>query len=374
MTKINRPITAEIEAVSKLHYYGDCIAHGWSKHIGKWHAVKKRGSDETRRVWRSRPFAQRLLARVLWMYQPTPITNESTGEVVGYRRKFHGDYWRISFGELADEFGCSTRTLYDELDLLRELGLVRTLAVRQVAKGEGAKRSPLYVIPIASAIAKITPRPERVAAEDSSKAGEETSPVASEETSVEPVKKLQPTSYPSLTPESSSPEVGEGTPDFDADAAARAAGIDKQPPPPRKSKKVEPPKAPTITTEQLQHFAVSAHREIVGVLLDAFCVQQIISRVTDETSWRECLTDWRLHTNWRTDNIAGQLDRYARWAEIKAQSASAPPLKRPEPINGAPAGTLTGAAKIAQETYERQMGGIQSAVEAAMAGGWYGNA
>ncbi len=72
--------------------------------------------------------------------------------------------------------------------------------------------------------------------------------------------------------------------------------------------------------------------------------------------------------------IAGQLDRYARWAEIKAQSASAPPLKRPEPINGAPAGTLTGAAKIAQETYERQMGGIQSAVEAAMAGGWYGNA
>lgn len=173
-----------------------------------------------------------------------------------------------------------------------------------------------------------------------------------------------------------SKEVGEGAPKpaIDHDAAARAAGIDKQPPPPRKSKKVEPPKAPTITTEQLQHFAVSAHREIVGVLLDAFCVQQIISRVTDETSWRECLTDWRLHTNWRTDNIAGQLDRYARWAEIKAQSASAPPLKRPEPINGAPAGTLTGAAKIAQETYERQMGGIQSAVEAAMAGGWYGNA
>lgn len=160
---------------------------------------------------------------------------------------------------------------------------------------------------------------------------------------------------------------------IDHDAAARAAGIHSQKAP-RKSKTAQPAAQATITPAQLSHFAVSAHREIMGVLLDAFCMEQIISKVTDESAWRECLTDWRLHPAWKRDNIAGQLDRYARWAEIKAQSASAPPLKRPEPINGAPAGTLTGAAKIAQETYERQMGGIQSAVEAAMAGGWYGNA
>ena len=197
-----------------------------------------------------------------------------------------------------------------------------------------------------------------------------------------PVKDVHPTGEgrspnPSLNHQKitiSEPSVGEGARKFDADAAARAAGIDKQPHPPRKSKKVEPPKAPTITAEQLQHFAVSAHREIVGVLLDAFCIEQIIARVTDEVDWRECLTDWRLHTNWRTDNIAGQLDRYARWGEIKAQAANAPSLKRSEPINGARAGTLTGAAKIAQETFERQMDGIQCAVEAAMAGGWHGNA
>lgn len=357
-----RDVTAEVKAVSELRYYGDCIAHGWSKHIGKWHAAKKRGSDETRKVWRSRPFAQRLLARVLWMYQPTPITNESTGEVVGYRRKFHGDYWRIAFKELAEEFGCSTRTLYDELELLRKLGLVRTLAVRQAAKADGVKRSPLYVIPITQAIAKITPRPRvEKAGEETSRASEETSVAAGEVSSVEPVKKLQPTSYPSSTPNPESPVVGERARDFDAQA--RAAGIDKQPPPPRKSKKAEPPKAPTITPEQLSHFAVSAHREIVGVLLDAFVVQQIIAKVTDETAWRECLTDWRLHTNWRTDNIAGQLDRYARWGEIKAQAANAPPLKRPEPINGAPAGALTGAAKIAQETFERQQRGMARALE-----------
>lgn len=161
---------------------------------------------------------------------------------------------------------------------------------------------------------------------------------------------------------------------FDADAAARAAGIHNQPPP-RKSRKVQPPAQPTITHEQLSHFAVSAHREIMGVLLDAFCMAQIIAKVSDEARWREVLTDWRLHPKWQRDNIAGQLDRYARWGEIKVQAANAPPLKRPEPVNGAASGApLTGAAKVAQETYERQMSGIQSAVEAAMAGGWNGNA
>lgn len=149
---------------------------------------------------------------------------------------------------------------------------------------------------------------------------------------------------------------------IDHDAAARAAGIHNQKPA-RKRKIAEAPAQATITPEQLSHFAVSAHREIMGVLLDAFVVQQIIAKVTDETAWRECLTDWRLHTNWRTDNIAGQLDRYARWGEIKAQAANAPPLKRPEPINGAPAGALTGAAKIAQETFERQQRGMARALE-----------
>lgn len=163
---------------------------------------------------------------------------------------------------------------------------------------------------------------------------------------------------------------------IDHDAAARAAGIHNQKPP-RKSRKVEPPAQATITHEQLSHFAVSAHREIISVLLDAFVVQQIIAHVTDETAWRECLTDWRLHPGWKRDNIAGQLDRYARWAEIKAQGV--PALRHSQPVNGAGNGattgnTLTGAARIAHETYERQMSGIQSAVEAAMAGGWNGNA
>ena len=69
------------------------------------------------------------------------------------------------------------------------------------------------------------------------------------------------------------------------------------------------------------HFAVAAHREIISVALDAFACEQIMTRVTDEACWRAALTDYRLHTHWSLTNLSAQLDRYARWDEIKAQAA-----------------------------------------------------
>lgn len=161
----------------------------------------------------------------------------------------------------------------------------------------------------------------------------------------------------------------QGAPFVDHDAAARAAGIHNQKAP-RRSRKVKPPAKATITQTQLSHFAVSVHREIMGVLLDAFCVEQIISRVTDESAWRECLTDWRLHPTWKHDNIAGQLDRYARWDEIKAQAQNTPPLKHPSPV----ATNATGAARIAEETFARQQRGYARALEYLKVEGAHGNA
>jgi hypothetical protein len=73
-----------------------------------------------------------------------------------------------------------------------------------------------------------------------------------------------------------------------------------------------------ITAEMLSHFAVAAHREIMGVLLDSFCMEQIMQAVTDGSRWREVLTDWRLHPRWHRDNISGQLDKYKTWGTTPA--------------------------------------------------------
>jgi hypothetical protein len=158
-------------------------------------------------------------------------------------------------------------------------------------------------------------------------------------------------------------EDAEGAPNagnngkLDLDALAREKGIHNQRAP-RKRKSAAPPAQTAITQEMLSHFAVSAHREIISVLLDAFCAEQIIGRVTDEARWREVLTDWRLHPAWKRDNIAGQLDRYDNWPAIKAQAQGAPPLKHPQPQVA-----LTGAAKVAQETFDRQQRGMARALE-----------
>jgi len=130
----------------------------------------------------------------------------------------------------------------------------------------------------------------------------------------------------------------------------------------RRRKSAPPSEPHPITDAMLNHFAVKAHREIMGVLLDAFCMEQIIAKATDETTWREFLTDWRLHPNWNRDNIAAQLDRYSRWSEIKTKTA--PPSKSTPPAaNNDAGGALSGAAKIAKETFDRQQSGYAQALE-----------
>ncbi len=93
----------------------------------------------------------------------------------------------------------------------------------------------------------------------------------------------------------------------------------------RKSKKPPAPEPDPITAELLSHFAVNAHREIMGVLLDAFAMRQIIAAVpapADEPKWRAFLTDWRLHLKWQRDNIAAQLDRWRQWDAIQAKGGA----------------------------------------------------
>jgi hypothetical protein len=165
------------------------------------------------------------------------------------------------------------------------------------------------------------------------------------------------------TTETTTGEEGAGAPPPDFDALTRAAGIHNQKPP-RKRKSVQAPAQASITPDMLSHFAVSAHREIMGVLLDAFCMTQIIGKVSDEARWREVLTDWRLHPTWKRDNIAGQLDRYLNF---DAAPKGAPALRE------AASSQLTGAARIAQETFDRQQRGMAMAREYMEQGGGHGD-
>ena len=307
-----REVTPEVRAMGELHYYGDCIAHSWSKHVGTWHDMKRKNTDEIKRVWRSRSFAQRLLARVVLMYKPVPVQREGTGEFIGWRRRFKGRYWRIDFAELAREFGCSARTLYDELALLRALGLVTTHPVYVARKEDGTKRSPLYVVPVVARIIRITEAPRVIANEETSPvAGEETSLAATEETSVEPVKKLQPSYIPSFSPETFSPEEGE--------RATRAApapdsipvpdALKNQPAPPRK----RAPKFSPANITASDDPRIATYLELLRGEITPSNAALICQRVNHEhiSEWREVCIRWAANA-WNPINFSGMFDAHDR--------------------------------------------------------------
>lgn len=153
--KTDRPITAEVAKFMHFHRDGDIIPHGWNKKIGRWHDSTNTTTGKTVKIWRSRPFAERLLARIVWFYTPSPVKNDS-GEVTGWKRKFRAEYWQMNAEEMAQAMGCSRRTIVDELSLLRELGLVTSRDSRGKTPSDGNRNVPLFVIPVFDAIVGLT--------------------------------------------------------------------------------------------------------------------------------------------------------------------------------------------------------------------------
>lgn len=217
-TAQNRPVTAEVQQFANLNRDGDMIPHNWNKFIGRWHEFKSK-KGEVKHSWRSHPFAERLLARIVWYYTPTPVMNAS-GDVMEYKRKFNGPYWEIRQREMAMAFGCSRQTIIDELALLRELGLVRTEDTIKHGVANPKFHAPIFVIPIFDAIINITGR----GCKETSQGGCQVSIHGG-------VKKLDNSSIPSSIPLTSIPKEAE-----------KIAAIAATPKPARKakSKKTQP--------------------------------------------------------------------------------------------------------------------------------------
>jgi hypothetical protein len=202
----DRSTTAEVRAMRALPAEGDMIRPGWTRHIRSRHDQTIKGSE--REVSRVRPFAIMLLARICFVYSPSPRRDDN-GKIIGWARKFAGPYWYPNWDELASEFGCSTRTLRDEATLLERMGLIRTEPIRERVARDGAKNVPEYVIPNVKTILRITDRP---VAED----GLDEAEIADEETSDLPMKFLPLSRGRNFRPadEDSSVAAGEETSSF----------------------------------------------------------------------------------------------------------------------------------------------------------------
>nr|WP_308742139.1 hypothetical protein [uncultured Anaerocolumna sp.] len=101
-----------VDAVGKLNITGNIIPESWYKTIVK----PKTGKPNLRAII--------FLADIIYWYRPTEVRNEVTGQVIGYKKKMHGDLLQRSYLDWANKFGCSKREATTTIDELVSLGVV----------------------------------------------------------------------------------------------------------------------------------------------------------------------------------------------------------------------------------------------------------
>ncbi len=156
-------------------------------------------------------------------------------------------------------------------------------------------------------------------------------------------------------------EEGAGAP-IDFDAAARAAGIHNQPAP-RK-----PRRSPANITES-DDLRIAAYLELCRSEITPTNAEIITARIKPEWAgyWRETCHEFAANM-WDVNKIGNLCDR----TERKANAARVRAMQGAAPVT--PAAPLTGAAKVAQETFDRQQRGMARALEYLKREGANGNA
>ncbi|HGG5994878.1 TPA: replication protein [Salmonella enterica subsp. diarizonae serovar 61:r:z53] len=135
--------TDAVTAIGQINFTGNVTPAAWWRHI----TLPSGRPDQT---------AITLLSEIVYWYRPAEVRNETTGELMGYRKRFRGDKLQRNYQAFADQFGFSKREATDALKRLRDTGLI-TLELRTVNTTAGSVMSNVLFIGVnPGAIAHIT--------------------------------------------------------------------------------------------------------------------------------------------------------------------------------------------------------------------------
>ena len=130
-----------IQQISKLNFKGNIIPHSW---FGK--ICFDSGKPDL--------LAMMILAEIVYWYRPETIKDESTGQIIGLKKKFKADMLQRSVGSFADQFGMSKRQIMDALKRLQTAGLI-IKECREIDTGLGKLTNVLFVAPVVGVIANL---------------------------------------------------------------------------------------------------------------------------------------------------------------------------------------------------------------------------
>ena len=92
---------------------------------------------------------------LLYWYKWTEVKDETSGLVIGYKKKFKADLLQRSYSAIADKFGVTKRVAMDTVIFLEELGVIRK-ECRTITVGNQKLGNVLFIALVPEKIAEIS--------------------------------------------------------------------------------------------------------------------------------------------------------------------------------------------------------------------------
>lgn len=112
-----------VNQMAKIHISGNIIPQSWYDTI-----VFENGKPNLNAIV--------ILADVVYWYRPVEIRDESTGQLIGIRKKFREDLLQRSYQDLANQFGISKWQAKSAVVALEDLGVIKRVFRNLNVKGQ----------------------------------------------------------------------------------------------------------------------------------------------------------------------------------------------------------------------------------------------
>lgn len=101
----------EVLAIGEINFTGNLTPHTWYEHL-RYDSGKPNLSAIT------------ILGEIVYWYRPVEVRDETTGELLGYKKKFKGDKLQRSYASFANQFGLTKKQARDAISFLVSKDLV----------------------------------------------------------------------------------------------------------------------------------------------------------------------------------------------------------------------------------------------------------
>lgn len=145
MLSIKSDVTSTVRQISELHFSGNVTPEAWYKNIklpnGKVDLI-----------------SITILADIIYWYRMSDVRDETTGQLVAYKKKFWSDKLQRSYSSIADKFGLTKQQATNSVHRLVALGLI-TREFRTINRYGNQINNILFLEPIVSKIKEISISP-----------------------------------------------------------------------------------------------------------------------------------------------------------------------------------------------------------------------